>query len=61
MIAETRGKLIAAARKAFGTIGYAEASMDDFTAEAGLTRGERAELLIRSLAEALRRRESAQR
>lgn len=39
MIAETRGKLIAAARKAFGTVGYAEASMDDFTAEAGLTRG----------------------
>ncbi|GLQ53371.1 TetR/AcrR family transcriptional regulator [Devosia nitrariae] len=39
MIAETRGKLLAAGRKAFGTIGYAEASMDDFTAEAGLTRG----------------------
>jgi AcrR family transcriptional regulator len=39
MIAETRGKLIAAARKAFGEQGYAEASMDDFTAEAGLTRG----------------------
>lgn len=39
MIAETRGKLIVAARKAFGTVGYAEASMDDFTAEAGLTRG----------------------
>ena len=39
MIAETRGKLIAAARKAFGEKGYAEASMDDFTAEAGLTRG----------------------
>ncbi|PBC11673.1 TetR/AcrR family transcriptional regulator [Mesorhizobium sp. WSM3859] len=39
MIAETRAKLIAAARDAFGTIGYAEASMDDFTASAGLTRG----------------------
>jgi AcrR family transcriptional regulator len=39
MIAETRAKLVAAARHAFGTVGYAEASMDDFTAEAGLTRG----------------------
>lgn len=39
MIAETRAKLIAAARKAFGERGYAGASMDDFTAEAGLTRG----------------------
>ena len=39
MIAETRAKLIAAARKAFAEKGYAEASMDDFTAEAGLTRG----------------------
>ena len=39
MIADTRAKLIAAARKAFGEQGYAEASMDDFTAEAGLTRG----------------------
>jgi AcrR family transcriptional regulator len=39
MIAETRAKLITAARSAFGTIGYAEASMDDFTASAGLTRG----------------------
>ena len=39
MIAETRAKLIAAGRHAFGTIGYAEASMDDFTGEAGLTRG----------------------
>ncbi|RJT40034.1 TetR/AcrR family transcriptional regulator [Mesorhizobium waimense] len=38
-IAETRAKLITAARHAFGTIGYAEASMDDFTASAGLTRG----------------------
>ncbi|QNQ10351.1 TetR/AcrR family transcriptional regulator [Sphingomonas alpina] len=39
MIAETRAKLIAAGRAAFGTVGYAEASMDDFTAECGLTRG----------------------
>jgi AcrR family transcriptional regulator len=39
MIAETRAKLLTAARHAFGTKGYAEASMDDFTAEAGLTRG----------------------
>lgn len=39
MIEETRAKLIAAARRAFGEKGYAGASMDDFTAEAGLTRG----------------------
>lgn len=39
MIAETRAKLIAAARHAFGTLGYADSSMDDFTGEAGLTRG----------------------
>ena len=39
MIAETRAKLIAAGRKACGERGYAAASMDDFTAEAGLTRG----------------------
>jgi AcrR family transcriptional regulator len=39
MIAETRAKLVAAARRAFGTVGYANASMDDFTAAAGLTRG----------------------
>lgn len=38
-MAETRGKLLAAGRRAFGTIGYADASMDDFTAGAGLTRG----------------------
>jgi AcrR family transcriptional regulator len=38
-MAETRAKLIAVARRAFGTVGYAEASMDDFTGEAGLTRG----------------------
>jgi AcrR family transcriptional regulator len=39
MIAETRAKLVSAARKAFGTIGYADASMDELTAAAGLTRG----------------------
>lgn len=39
MIAETKAKLIAAGRQAFGTVGYADASMDDFTASAGLTRG----------------------
>ncbi|MBD9652461.1 TetR/AcrR family transcriptional regulator [Ensifer sp. ENS09] len=39
MIAETRAKLIAAARQAFTRSGYAETSMDDFTAAAGLTRG----------------------
>lgn len=39
MVAETRAKLISSARHAFGTVGYAAASMDDFTAEAGLTRG----------------------
>ena len=38
-LAATRATLIAAARRAFGEKGYAEASMDDFTAEAGLTRG----------------------
>ncbi|TQI76099.1 TetR family transcriptional regulator [Bosea sp. AK1] len=39
MIAETRASLIAAGREAFGTIGYAAASMDELTAAAGLTRG----------------------
>jgi AcrR family transcriptional regulator len=39
MIAETRAKLLAAARQSFGTVGYAASSMDDFTAAAGLTRG----------------------
>ncbi|MFC5584082.1 TetR/AcrR family transcriptional regulator [Nitratireductor kimnyeongensis] len=39
MIAETRAKLVAAARDAFGRVGYANASMDDFTSGAGLTRG----------------------
>ena len=39
MIAGTRARLVAAARQAFGTAGYADASMDAFTADAGLTRG----------------------
>lgn len=39
MMEETRAKLIRAARKAFATKGYAAASMDDLTAEVGLTRG----------------------
>jgi AcrR family transcriptional regulator len=39
MIAETRAKLIAAARAAFGTVGYAQTAMDELTASAGLTRG----------------------
>ena len=39
MVEETRGKLIAAARKAFAEKGYAASSMDELTAEAGLTRG----------------------
>lgn len=38
-MAENRSKLIAAARKAFAEKGYADASMDALTAEAGLTRG----------------------
>ncbi|NTG50890.1 TetR/AcrR family transcriptional regulator [Agrobacterium rhizogenes] len=36
---ENRAKLIAAARKAFAEKGYSAASMDELTAEAGLTRG----------------------
>jgi AcrR family transcriptional regulator len=36
---ENRAKLILAARKAFGTTGFAAASMDELTANAGLTRG----------------------
>ena len=39
MVEETRAKLIQAARKAFAAKGYAAASMDDLTAEVGLTRG----------------------
>jgi len=36
---ENRGKLIAAARKAFAEKGYSTASMDELTASVGLTRG----------------------
>ena len=36
---ENRAKLILAARKAFGMTGFAAASMDDLTADVGLTRG----------------------
>lgn len=39
MIEETRAKLLAAARKAFAEQGYANTSMDQFTAAVGLTRG----------------------
>ncbi|KAB0681376.1 TetR/AcrR family transcriptional regulator [Aureimonas leprariae] len=39
MMAETRAKLIRAARLAFAAKGYAAAPMDELTAEAGLTRG----------------------
>lgn len=39
MVEETRAKLIRAARSAFAEKGYSTASMDDLTAEAGLTRG----------------------
>lgn len=39
MVEETRAKLIHAARKAFAAKGYTAASMDDLTAEVGLTRG----------------------
>ncbi len=39
MIEITRAKLIASARQAFARLGYARTSMDDLTAEAGLTRG----------------------
>lgn len=38
-MAETRDKLIRAARQAFAAQGYAAASMDELTASAGLTRG----------------------
>ncbi|KAB7897183.1 TetR family transcriptional regulator [Rouxiella sp. S1S-2] len=38
-VEETRAKLIQAARKAFAEKGYAAASMDELTAEVGLTRG----------------------
>ncbi|KQY40113.1 TetR/AcrR family transcriptional regulator [Rhizobium sp. Root483D2] len=39
MMEENRVKLIAAARKAFAEKGYSAASMDDLTADVGLTRG----------------------
>jgi AcrR family transcriptional regulator len=39
MIVETKGKLIKAAREAFASKGFADSSMDDLTAQAGLTRG----------------------
>lgn len=39
MVEETRAKLIVEARKAFASKGYAASSMDDLTAQAGLTRG----------------------
>ena len=39
MMEENRARLIAAARKAFAEKGYAAASMDELTADAGLTRG----------------------
>jgi AcrR family transcriptional regulator len=39
MIEDTRSRLVAIGRKAFADSGYAAASMDDFTSEAGLTRG----------------------
>ena len=39
MMEENRARLITAARKAFAEQGYASASMDELTAQAGLTRG----------------------
>ncbi|TKA95627.1 helix-turn-helix transcriptional regulator, partial [Cereibacter changlensis] len=39
MMEETRAKLIAAGHRAFAAKGYVAASMDELTAEAGLTRG----------------------
>jgi len=39
MMEENRAKLISAARKAFAEKGYAASSMDELTAQAGLTRG----------------------
>ncbi|MDX3775421.1 TetR/AcrR family transcriptional regulator [Chromatiaceae bacterium AAb-1] len=38
-MAENRAKLISAARKAFAEKGFAASSMDDLTADVGLTRG----------------------
>lgn len=39
MMEETHAKLVQAARLAFGSQGFANTSMDDFTAAVGLTRG----------------------
>ena len=39
LIEETRNKLLEAGRQAFGSVGYAQTSMDELTASAGLTRG----------------------
>lgn len=39
MMEENRAKLVGAARKAFAEKGYTAASMDELTAEVGLTRG----------------------
>lgn len=39
MIEETRAKLLDAGRQAFGSVGYAQTSMDELTASVGLTRG----------------------
>jgi AcrR family transcriptional regulator len=39
MIEQTRAKLISSARHAFATLGYGATSMDDLTADVGLTRG----------------------
>ena len=39
MMEETRAKLLAAARQAFAEKGFAGASMDELTAQVGLTRG----------------------
>ena len=39
MSEETRAKLLEAARQAFGSVGYAQTSMDELTASVGLTRG----------------------
>lgn len=39
MVEETRARLMRAARRAFAEQGFAAASMDELTAEAGLTRG----------------------
>lgn len=36
---QNRARLIASGRKAFGTVGFAAASMDELTAAVGLTRG----------------------